>query len=309
MKETILSVIVPTYNHENFIETCLKNIISQKVDFNFEIIIGNDCSTDLTCEKIKKISSLNQPNINLKLITQTKNLSSYPNKPGRLNFIECLKHANGKYIAICEGDDYWCNNDKLKIQIDFLEKNTDYSLTFTNSYRQKIDGSLEIMYDNFNEKEDILSNNFIPTNTAVFVNKSILKVSLDTKNNIIGDWPLWIELSMQGKFKYFNVITGVRRLHDTGVWQNGWTDKIGSKRLLNEIDILDYFLKKKPVELKKIQSSIIDRLIRVYEFNYESKSYYYNLKLKYLRLCIKNFRLLRIYFYSFCMYIFSKLSR
>jgi glycosyltransferase involved in cell wall biosynthesis len=309
MKETILSVIVPTYNHENFIETCLKNIISQKVDFNFEIIIGNDCSTDLTCEKIKKISSLNQPNINLKLITQTKNLSSYPNKPGRLNFIECLKHANGKYIAICEGDDYWCNNDKLKIQIDFLEKNTDYSLTFTNSYRQNIDGSLEIMYDNFNEKEDILSNNFIPTNTAVFVNKSILKVSLDTKNNIIGDWPLWIELSMKGKFKYFNVITGVRRLHDKGVWQNGWTDKIGSKRLLNEIDILDYFLKKKPVELKKIQSSIIDRLIRVFEFNYDSKSYYYNLSSRHLIFCLKSFKLFKIYFHSFCMYIFSKVRR
>ena len=308
MKETILSVIVPTYNHENFIETCLKNIISQKVDFNFEIIIGNDCSTDLTCEKIKKISSLDQPNINLKVITQTKNLSSYPNKPGRLNFIECLKHANGKYIAICEGDDYWCNNDKLKIQIDFLEENTDYSLTFTNSYSRKIDGSLEVIHNNFNEKEDILSNNFIPSNTAVFVNKNILKVSMDTKNNIIGDWPLWIELSMHGKFKYFNIITGVRRLHNSGVWQNGWKDKVGSDRLLSEVEVLKYFLKKGTNNKKVIQNAIINRLIKVANFSNKSKAYKLNFNKLNFKYALKSAILFKEIMTSFILYPFEKLS-
>ena len=125
----------------------------------------------------------------------------------------------------------------------------------------------------------------------------------------MADWPLWINLSIQGRFKFFEELTGVYRLNPTGVWQNGWNDAIGSDRLLNEVLVLKYFLKIKKFDSKQIQESIIDRLIRVFEFNYDSKSYYYNLSSRHLIFCLKSFKLFKIYFHSFCMYFFSKIRR
>lgn len=113
-----VSVIVPTYNHENYISQALESILSQKVTFPIEILIGDDCSTDKTCEIIKEYKS-KYPDL-IRLFLHEKNVGATKNA------YELLMNARGKYLATLEGDDYWIDDYKLQKQVDFLEQNEDY---------------------------------------------------------------------------------------------------------------------------------------------------------------------------------------
>lgn len=116
--EIVLSVILLSYNHDMYIGKCLESIVSQKTDFKYEIIVGDDASTDKTADIIleyaKKYPELIVPVIRKKNLGAVKNL------------VDLLKLAKGKYIAGCEGDDYWTDENKLSIQVAFLEDNKEY---------------------------------------------------------------------------------------------------------------------------------------------------------------------------------------
>ena len=120
----LLSILCITYNHDKFISEAIASWLEQKTKFKIEIIIGDDCSTDHTVQEVKKHLKSNN---NIKLIERRKNIGFIN------NFIETYKKCNGKYIAICEGDDYWIDKNKLQMQVGFLENNDDYVLTHTNS--------------------------------------------------------------------------------------------------------------------------------------------------------------------------------
>jgi len=117
-KDPYLSVVVITYNHERYIKNCLDSILAQNVDFPIEIIISDDCSTDNTQKIIndyhKKYPEIIKPNL------RTVNVGASKNQ------YDCFTSAVGKYIAILDGDDFWTNNNKLKLQTDFLNKNDSY---------------------------------------------------------------------------------------------------------------------------------------------------------------------------------------
>lgn len=115
-----LSVLCITYNHEKFIKQTLESFMMQKTDFDFEVIIGEDCSTDNTREIIKEFEQ-KYPHI-IKPIYRDKNIGAMQNS------IDILYRANGDYIAFCEGDDYWTDPYKLQKQVSFLEANPEYSL-------------------------------------------------------------------------------------------------------------------------------------------------------------------------------------
>lgn len=121
----IVSVVITTFNHSNYIAECLESVLMQKTDFDFEIILGEDESTDGTREICEKFA-YNYPD-KIKLFLRSRTDVIYINgKPtGRFNFIETLKAAKGKYVAILEGDDYWTDPLKLQKQVDFLEANED----------------------------------------------------------------------------------------------------------------------------------------------------------------------------------------
>ncbi len=126
----VLSVVLLTYQHSGYIEKCLDGILMQKTDFPFEIILGEDESTDGTREICIRYAEKNPDKIKL-ILRSRKNVILINDKPtGRFNFIESIKAASGKYIALCEGDDYWTDPDKLQKQVDFLEKNPEYVLCF-----------------------------------------------------------------------------------------------------------------------------------------------------------------------------------
>lgn len=108
-----------TYNHEKFIRQALDSILKQKVNFNYEIVIGDDASTDNT-QKILKEYYKRHPD-RIKLLLRKKNIGVTK------NFYTVLKHMRGKYVAYLEGDDYWCDSKKLQKQFDFLENHTGFS--------------------------------------------------------------------------------------------------------------------------------------------------------------------------------------
>lgn len=120
----LVSVCVVTYNHENYIEQCIESILSQDVNFDFEVIVANDASTDRTLEKLMQLK-YKYPQ-RLRIISHEVNVGPYK------NYRHIHQQANGIYIAHCDGDDYWLPG-KLQQQVDFLMKNTDCVAVYTNA--------------------------------------------------------------------------------------------------------------------------------------------------------------------------------
>ncbi len=121
----MLSVCIITYNQEKYIAQTLDGILMQHTNFEFDVVIGEDCSTDNTKNIILQYAS--QYPDKIKLLPRTHNFGV------RKNFEQTLLACTGKYIAICEGDDYWTNINKLQKQVDFLEANEDYKICFHNT--------------------------------------------------------------------------------------------------------------------------------------------------------------------------------
>lgn len=208
----LLSVALITYNQEEFITKCIEGMVNQQTDFPFEIVIGEDCSTDKTrdiCLKFKEM----HPDL-IRLILPEKNLGMMG------NWINTINNCEGKYIAICEGDDYWIDNLKLQKQVDFLEQHPDYSLCSTASqllaYSEKEYQSIDIKKDTLTT-EDVLEEDWgIMTATIVF-RKDALEMPDWFKKVKNGDYSLQLLVSLNGKLKCLPDYTSVYRKHVGGV--------------------------------------------------------------------------------------------
>lgn len=119
----LVSVTVQTYQHAPFIRTCLDSILMQKTDFPFEIILGEDGSTDGTKEICQEYAKKHPEKIRLFLRSRKNVIHIDGNPTGRFNFIQNIKAATGKYIANCPGDDYWIDQYKLQKQVDAIKNN------------------------------------------------------------------------------------------------------------------------------------------------------------------------------------------
>lgn len=132
-----ISVCVISYNQEDYIEQCLKSIVSQEGDFSLEIVIRDDLSTDSTYQCCKSFISKNSRlNVEFKLLESERNLGA--NK----NILEVLNHCTGDFVAMCEGDDYWCDNNKLKLQLEQALHNSDIDLFVHPAYYLHANGEL-----------------------------------------------------------------------------------------------------------------------------------------------------------------------
>lgn len=198
----VISVIIITYAHEKYIQEAIEGVFLQQFNGKIELIIANDQSPDSTDEIVKKIIK----KAPLKIKTQYTNHEI--NKGMMPNFVWALQQAKGNYIALCEGDDYWTDPNKLQKQVDFLELNPNIVLC-AHSIFMDIKGI--ICFDVFRKKykntyvfnkEEFKNGNPISTVSTMFRNdipnfsaENILK-----KDDICGDIPLWLELGNHGDF-------------------------------------------------------------------------------------------------------------
>lgn len=119
MNTPLLSVIFITYNHEKYVEKALMSVLTQETDFDFEVVVGEDCSTDSTRQILDRVKAKYPEKV--RLLYREKNLG----RP-TLNVYQTTKECKGKYLAYLEGDDYWTDPHKLQKQVTFLENHPEY---------------------------------------------------------------------------------------------------------------------------------------------------------------------------------------
>lgn len=213
----LVSIICLVFNHREYIRQCLDGFVMQKVNFPIEILIHDDASTDGSEEIIheyeKKYPKLFKP------IYQTINQYS---KGGSVSYTYQYPRCKGKYIAVCEGDDYWTDPLKLQKQVDFLESHRDYSMVHSNFYIYNQDIQSFKSFSIINQGEPLVENVLlsyrIQTVTVLMRTDYCVKILSDdcflfNKGNfLMGDVPLFFELALLGPIGVLEDITAVYRV-------------------------------------------------------------------------------------------------
>ena len=209
-QKPMVSVVMITYGHENYIRQAIEGVLMQNCNFEVELIVANDCSPDNTDCVINGIIQ-NHPR---------GNWITYYNHPVNLgmmlNFIFALQQAQGEYIALCDGDDYWTDLYKIQKQVDFLEANKDYILTFHPVKILKPNGELVEDFitnvpENYETQETLARlGNYIHTPSVVF--RNILKNYPEELFICpIPDYFLYMLLTNHGKVKKLEETMAVYR--------------------------------------------------------------------------------------------------
>ena len=223
MNEDILvSVAMITYNHEKFIAQAIEGIVMQQTTFSFELIIGEDCSTDNTRQVCIEYQSRYPDKI--RLFLPEKNVGAGKNSSTVLDM------CKGKYIAVCEGDDYWVDHYKLQKQVDFLEKHPDYSICAGN-FLLLSEGEKTLRHFTWHDDKNALKryskgsvvtlDNYLypyllQALTVCFKREYLAGLS-KIKDSTYDD-VLWAVLLTRGNGYVFPDIFGVYRRHPGGIW-------------------------------------------------------------------------------------------
>jgi glycosyltransferase involved in cell wall biosynthesis len=222
----LVSVCVQTYQHSKFIKQCLDGILMQKTNFAFEVLVGEDESTDGTRDICIEYADRYSDKIRLFLHHRENNIKINGSPTGRFNFLYNLFSAKGKYIALCEGDDYWIDPNKLQKQVDFLEANSDFSICFHDSYMLYENDAnlnrnfLNISYTKTFTLVDLAENNFIPTASCVFKNNFKYEIPEWLLQIEVCDWALHFHNATFGKIFYMPDCMSVYRIHNRGIWSS-----------------------------------------------------------------------------------------
>ena len=209
--DVLVSINCITYNHENYIGDAIESFLMQKTNFDFEIIIGDDCSTDNTKNIIREYVEKYPGKIIL--------VDSQENVGWMKNSIRIHEKSRGKYVALCEGDDYWIDQYKLQKQIDYMEKNEKCTLCFHNAYKISDDcnsGKKKFFARmNNNEKYDVgkLATLFIPTASRIYRKYTMDNLPVWYESSIVGDLPSQLIQTNYGYAYYMKDIMSVYRVN------------------------------------------------------------------------------------------------
>lgn len=212
--QPLVSVVVISYNHEIYIKECLDSILSQK-DVNFELIVADDASTDNTQDTIRLYA---KKDARIKPILRKRNVGITS------NLIDAMDSAKGKYIALCEADDYWNNDRKLFKQLQIMEKDERVTVCFHPVRVVKSNGKdkIGVFPETRNQftLEALIAANFIQTNSVMYRNIGPYG-GLFYEGALPLDWLLHVYHARKGKIAFVNSVMSSYRKHDKGVW---WRD-------------------------------------------------------------------------------------
>lgn len=244
--EPLVSVCVQTYQHADYIKECLEGILMQKTDFAYEVIVGEDASSDGTREICKEYAARYPDKIRLFLRSRNDVVHINGKATGRFNLIENLNASRGEYIALCEGDDYWTDPFKLQGQVNFMSLNSQYYLIGSNAYR--MDGNstrkcMSLTQDVIAERFELVKFEPIPTATLMFrraLFDRLMASGIDVFNFVYFDLLIKSFANTLGPVFIAQSCPSVYRIHQGGVFQrNDYLTRItngyNSFKLLKEI--------------------------------------------------------------------------
>ena len=206
----MVSVLMITYGHEKYIRQAIEGVLMQETDFDFELIVANDNSPDNSDKVIVDLIENHPKGKLIKYIDRKNNIGM------QANFSDAYSNCSGKYIANCEGDDYWTDPYKLQKQVDFLEANPDYVLSFHKVKILQPNGDLVEDFitkvpENYETQETLARlGNYFHTPSVVFRN-IIMEFPPEFSLSPVGDYFLYMMLAEHGKLNYINEEMAVYR--------------------------------------------------------------------------------------------------
>ncbi len=233
----IVSICCPTYNHEPYIAEAIDGFLMQETDFSFEILIRDDCSTDKTALIVKKYAEM-YPQL-IKPVYEKENTYSKGVKPME----QLHKIAQGDYIALCEGDDYWTDKNKLQIQVNVLKKNKEIDICIHKALKINVRNKEELEIGNYLDDDGIVpienillkSKGQIPTASTVYRKKIVEQLTAFESQRswlLIGDIYIHFFGSKRGGAYFINKTMSVYRLYAVGSWSSMYQDDY-KKRLIH----------------------------------------------------------------------------
>jgi len=222
LKSPKVSVCITTYNHERFIEEAVRSALEQKTDFPFEVVVGDDHSTDATPEILLRLREEHPER--LRLIMRRKNIGSTP------NFTDTYFACRGEYIALLDGDDFWSCDDKLSRQVCFLDAHPDvvlcghrvafiYDDDETPENLRSFLGDVSPIQKAIGGLQDALEiPAYIPTRSRVFRRAALQSFPDWYYDVVLGDWAMLVLLAQKGKLAMWDDVMAVQRIHRGGLW-------------------------------------------------------------------------------------------
>jgi glycosyltransferase involved in cell wall biosynthesis len=212
-----VSVAMITYNHERFLAQALESVLAQQVNFDYEIVAGEDCSTDRTREILMDFHRRYPDRIVPQL--REKNVGAMR------NFEATLAACRGEYVALLDGDDYWLAVDKLQKQVDLLDAHPDYALCCHRAQILDETGTWQIpvlpsMEAGLYGIEDLLRQNFTMTGTVVYRRDLPGPLPEWFHTMALGDWPLFALVARHGKVALMDEAMSMYRVHSGGIWNS-----------------------------------------------------------------------------------------
>lgn len=214
-----MSICMITYNHEKYIREAIEGVLMQTCHFEIELIVSDDASQDETGKIIQSIIEKHPQGYWIKYFKQEKNIGMMP------NFIWALQQCKGKYIALCEGDDYWTDPLKLQKQVDFLEANEDYGICFHNVKQiNSLEGTKINIIPNLKVEQDYTIKDYVLANrtatcSMVFGKKYFDVIPKWFSKIPFGDLGIILQVmkNSNGKGRVLKDVMGVYRIHANGI--------------------------------------------------------------------------------------------
>lgn len=298
--EPLVSVHVSTYQHADFIRDCLDGVLMQETDFPMEIIIGEDESDDGTREICKEYADRHPDKIRLFLHRRENNISIHGRPTGRFQFTYSQFVARGRYIATCEGDDYWTDPAKLQKQVEFLESNPGYVLSYhdaviiNESDRVLHQSRLPERLTRDLDSQELTCSPVLPTLSMCFKNK-LKKFPHEYFNVMNADIMLIALLGRHGKGHYQkDVEPAAYRKHDGGMWTSEEDIFQVRARMHTTRQFIEYCERNDWVyAIKKHKKLYVELSVKRYNLSINNGSYLEGLK------CLENILLTYTKFYTY----------
>ena len=235
----LISVVIPSYNRADTVGQTIDSILAQKVDADIEIVIGDDCSTDNAREVLLKYKEQNPDIIKLLFHEQNMGLGA--------NWATCVKACKGKYICNCDNDDYWHNEHKLQIQLDYMESHPECNICITNHRtHNRTTGEIKEIQVHLDHKhiQEQMWNGGHFCNATIMYRADFMKAHLDLDEFIrrrftLQDWPAWVILTAYTDIELLQESTATFGIETISITRPDTVERL-AKRLNGDKEVYKY---------------------------------------------------------------------